>query len=114
VAFDGWHTSGLLESPPEDRSKIVRFGGLEIERRVSVRYSPRSEVSELTIELFEIKSGNLLATEVHKMRAFDLNFITLQLEQRNYMDIQFFDASDFKSPVNQGSWRFLVIASRNN
>jgi len=114
VAFDGWHTSGLRESPPEDRSKIIIFGGVEIERRVSVKLFPDSEVSELTIELFEIKSGDLLATEVHKMRSFDLNFVRFQLQQRNYVNIQFFDASDFKPNVNQDTWRFLVFASRND
>jgi len=114
LVFDGWHLSGVLLSPPENRSKIISAGEFEIERRVSVKSSSSAEISELTIELIGTKENNLLIREIHNMRSFNLSYIVAQLELRGFANIQFFDASDFRADVTSRTWRFLVFASRAN
>jgi SAM-dependent methyltransferase len=112
LIFDGWHSIGLAQSPPENRNRIVRFGDLEIARQVTAKYLPDSDLTELSIQLINTKTGKIISNEIHKLRSFSLDFITTCLKKLNYRNIEFFDGSDTKAKVSSASWRFIVFASK--
>jgi SAM-dependent methyltransferase len=114
LVFDGWHANGVTHSPPENRSRIIKFEDVEISREVAAKHFSDSGITELTIQIIDKKTDKTILTEIHKLRSFTLDYISAHLKKLNYQKIDFYDGVNLKSRVNNTSWRFLVVASKIN
>lgn len=111
--FDGWHTPGVLVSPPEYREKKLQVGGRNLLRKVSPINNDKSDTYRLRITVEDTATAQLVSDEIHLMRALD--FSTLQkAAMRAGMNILSF--SDRENPVSKPEshnyWRFMAVLQR--
>ena len=114
LVFDGWHSSGVSLSPPENRKMKVVIGNEEVAREVLASHSAKSEITELVINIVDLKTEKILTSESHLMRSFSKELISNNLEILKFDNIKFFDGTNIKLPLRNDSWRFFVVARKHD
>lgn len=110
VVLDGWHYLGVKLDPPESRERTFEVDGMKILRRVDPSTSDDYRTTSLVISLVDVETDQLIAREVHKMRAFIKEDIFKIATKVGFKNIQFKDGKNWTQDLDDSSWRFMMSA----
>jgi predicted TPR repeat methyltransferase len=110
--FDFWNLSGVRLSPPEDRTRTFKFNDKSYLRSVCAESSEDFRMTSLSISLRETDSEEVIYSQEHAMRAYDLDEIKGFLP-RNASVLAYRDSSDYRLPVTTKTWRSVLLLQRN-
>jgi SAM-dependent methyltransferase len=108
ILLDFWNLEGVRNSPPENRAKVFVYNNKKYERRVVANHFEDFKLTELSISVRDYQNNTELYSELHVMRAFDLEEITELISPRFEL-VACRDAKDYKSALGKNSWRAVVL-----
>jgi SAM-dependent methyltransferase len=110
VALDGWHYLGVKLDPPQTRERSFEMDGMNIVRRVEPSTLDDYRTTSLKISLINQDTGQVIASEVHEMRAF-LNEEIFEIATKvGFSNIHFMDGKNWTQEINENSWKFMMSA----
>ena len=108
--LDSWNLPGVKLDNPQDRTRVIDFGGVSISRNVQASTEDNWTNTVLKIRMLKVLTGEMLTEETHVMRAFTTEELRLELSNLRFSDFVFVDANDWKSPITESTWRFVLKA----
>lgn len=108
VLLDGWHLPGLINDPPESRTKLFTHDGVNYVRDVRVTGIDASGVATLEISIKRQDSKTIEHVETHKLRGFEVKEIFEFIESLGGNEIQTHNVYNYASPLKNLDWRFAV------
>ena len=110
VALDGWHYLGVKLDPPQTRERSFEMDGMSILRRVEPSTYDGYRTTSLKISLVNEGTGQVIASEVHEMRAFLKEEIFEIATKVGFSNIYFMDGKNWTKDIDKNSWRFMMSA----
>jgi len=110
VALDGWHHLGVKLDPPQTRERSFELDGTRILRRVEPSTLDGYRTTSLKISLINEDTGQVIANEVHEMRAFEKEEIFAIATKVGFNNIYFKDGKNWTRNLDENSWRFMMSA----
>lgn len=108
VLLDGWHLPGVLNDPPQSRTKFFSYDGNDYIRDVTVLEMNSSGVTSLDIGIRKYGSAIIEHREHHKLRGFYkeqlFEFITLA----GGKNIDIYNGYDYSKSLDDSDWRFAI------
>jgi SAM-dependent methyltransferase len=108
ILLDFWNLEGVRNSPPEHRVKEFFYKNKKYERQVLANHFQDLKLTELSISVKDKQNDTELYSELHVMRAFELEEIT-KLISPNFELVACRDAKDYKSALDKNSWRAVIL-----
>ena len=110
VAIDGWHYLGVKLDPPQTRERSFEMDGMNILRRVEPNTLDGNRTTTLNISLINEDTGQVIASEVHEMKAFEKEEIFAIATKVGFKNIHFKDGKNWTRNLDENSWRFMMSA----
>lgn len=108
--FDCWYKPAVLKDKPMDREKQFIQDGKTMTRKTTQQLDLEKNILDITFEILD--DGKSLTKENHKMRYFDLDEMTLLLDQNGFTLEKACNFMDLNSKVSEDKWDIFIIAKK--
>ena len=113
VILDGWHSLGVRKSPPEVREKIIEVSGKQFIRKVIPDESNIEDTYTLRILVEELATRELIAEELHVIRAWDKYDLEKSARKSDLKILSFRNRDlNLNDVTPEAAWRFISVLQK--
>ncbi len=112
--FDCWNAEAVKKDPPRTRFVKFRQGRTELYRLTEATPTDHGEAINLSIELIEIKNGEITEreTEKHRVHAWRLWDIKKILAKNGFSLRLACEFGNAKKPISDTKWAMTIVAKK--
>ena len=113
AVFDGWHSPGVRNSPPEYREKLINVEGEKYLRKVSPLPSDVADVYNLKISVEILASSEMISDELHEMKAWEYSDLE-EAARSAGLKVMHFSNRNSSTSTGDGDdyWRFISVLEK--
>lgn len=113
AVFDGWHSPGVRNSPPEYREKLIEVEGEKYLRRVSPMLSEIPDSYRLKISVEILATAETISDELHEMKAWEYSELERAASAAGLKIVHFSNRNFPTVPEdNYQFWRFISVLEK--
>jgi SAM-dependent methyltransferase len=114
LIFDVWYGPAVLLQKPQEKCRVIQSGKDTVIRVTRPKLDTFHQFCDVRFHMYRIREGQQLieTDEVHRMRFFFAQELSLALESTGFEVIRFGQFPDFERDPVDTSWDIVVVAKK--